>query len=84
MLKLRGDAPDRFWSSVEPYTSDITESDICMLQEGISSVSLGLCNYSGSCYRGCGAESSQHWVEVHCREHNYNSWWEGGGGGGHY
>lgn len=39
MLKLRGDAPDRFWSSVEPYCADITELDIDMLQEGISSVS---------------------------------------------
>ncbi len=38
---IKGDAPDRFWASVEPYCADITESDIQVLQDGIRSVSEG-------------------------------------------
>ncbi len=37
--KVKGDPPDRFWASVEPYCADITHSDIHILQEGIRSVS---------------------------------------------
>ena len=37
--KTKGDAPDRFWASVEPYCAPITESDLQMLQDGIRSVS---------------------------------------------
>jgi len=37
--KAKGDTPDRFWSSVEPYCADITEADMRILQEGIRSVS---------------------------------------------
>ena len=37
--KVKGDAPDRFWASVEPYCADITNADIHMLQEGIRNVS---------------------------------------------
>ena len=38
-MKVKGDAPDRFWASVEPYYADITDADVRMLQEGIRSVS---------------------------------------------
>ena len=34
----KGDAPDRFWATVEPYCTDITEADISLLQEDIKSV----------------------------------------------
>ena len=37
-MKAKGDAPDRFWASVEPYCADITDSDLKMLQEGIRNV----------------------------------------------
>lgn len=37
--KMKGETPDHFWASVEPYCADITDSDIQMLQEGIRSVS---------------------------------------------
>ena len=31
--RIKGDAPDRFWASVEPYCADITESDLTLLKE---------------------------------------------------
>ncbi|XP_064390478.1 transcriptional adapter 3-A-like isoform X2 [Halichondria panicea] len=34
-VKVKGDAPDRFWASVEPYCADLTETDLKLLQEGI-------------------------------------------------
>ena len=34
----KGDAPDRFWATVEPYCADITEADISLLQEDIKNV----------------------------------------------
>lgn len=37
LLKLKGEGPDRFWCTVEPYCVDITQSDIDMLEEGIKS-----------------------------------------------
>ena len=40
MPKAKGDTPDRFWASVEPYCADITEVDLKVLQEGIRSVSV--------------------------------------------
>lgn len=36
----KGDAPDHFWSSVEPYFADITEADVQMLQDEINIVSV--------------------------------------------
>ena len=39
-MKGKGDGPDRFWSTVEPYFADITESDIHILQETIDGVSM--------------------------------------------
>ncbi len=38
-MKGRGEAPDRFWSSVEPYCADITDADIKFLEDTIASVS---------------------------------------------
>ncbi len=37
-VKVKGDAPDRFWASVEPYCADITDNDIKLLQEGLKNV----------------------------------------------
>ncbi len=37
-VKVKGDAPDRFWASVEPYCADLTETDLKLLQEGIRNV----------------------------------------------
>ena len=42
MPKAKGDTPDRFWASVEPYCMDITEADLKVLQDGIRSVSVFL------------------------------------------
>ena len=38
--RQRGDTPDRFWASVEPYCADITEAHLKVLQEGIRCVSV--------------------------------------------
>ena len=35
----KGDAPDRFWASVEPYCADITDNDLKLLQEETMNVS---------------------------------------------
>ena len=42
MPKPKGDTPDRFWASVEPYCMDITDADLKVLQDGIRSVSVFL------------------------------------------
>lgn len=33
--KGKGDVPDRFWATVEPYCADITDADIKLLQEDL-------------------------------------------------
>ena len=33
LRRIKGDAPDRFWASVEPYCADITENDLALLKE---------------------------------------------------
>ncbi len=38
VVKVKGDAPDKFWASVEPYCADITDNDIALLQEGMRNV----------------------------------------------
>jgi len=50
-MKGKGDGPDRFWSTVEPYFADITESDINTLQETIDGVSVGGAGWD---HGGCG------------------------------
>lgn len=39
LIKVKGDTPDRFWTSVEPYCADITEADLLALQEDTENVS---------------------------------------------
>ena len=34
----KGDVPDRFWATVEPYCADITDADIKLLQEDLKNV----------------------------------------------
>ena len=34
----KGDAPDRFWATVEPYCADITEADVSLLLEDVKTV----------------------------------------------
>ena len=34
----KGDAPDRFWATVEPYCADITEADVSLLLEDAKNV----------------------------------------------
>lgn len=41
--KLKGETPDHFWSSVDPYCADITEADVHLLQDGINDVSVLKC-----------------------------------------
>ncbi len=48
-VKVKGDAPDRFWASVEPYCADLTENDLKLLQEGIRNVrTLYACVHSSN------------------------------------
>ena len=44
--KVKGDAPDRFWASVEPYCADISETEIRLLQDGLRNVRNAPCTYS--------------------------------------
>ena len=43
--KVKGDAPDRFWASVEPYCADISETEIRLLQDGLRNVRNATCIY---------------------------------------
>lgn len=61
LLKAKGDAPDRFWASVEPYCADITEADVRMLQEGIRSVSEASGGGGGGWCGGQLLDPSQCW-----------------------
>ena len=38
IYRSKGDAPDRFWTAVEPYCADITDGDIHLLQEDLKNV----------------------------------------------